>query len=165
MEVLEIKLSRQKHTLLGIKLIDNDSWIILNDNPGDYILDGYRFVNKRFIKRETKLADDNIKNKILNLKYQSDIIKPLEAIPLNNYKILFSYLKEQGVLVEVTLETDEYILIGKIVDVFEKSFVLEKISTSAIIFGKENLKFSLVRCVAMKTDYLRSFELYLDSEK
>lgn len=163
MEVIEIKLSRLNNKLTGVKLIDNESWIVLNDNPGDYILDGYRFVNKKFIKQEKKLLPNNIKDKILILKFQYDMVKQLETIPTNSYKSLFSYLKEKSVLVEISLDKDECILVGKIVNVFEKSFEIEKISTKATILGIENLKFSIVRSVGLKTDYLNSLELYLNT--
>ncbi len=165
METVEIKLSRQKNTLFGIKLFENDNWIILNDNPGDYVLDGYKFINKHFVKNHQKLPDNNIKNQILKIKYLPEIIKPIESIPINDYKSFFSYLKEQGSLIEVNLESDEYILIGKVVGLFEKSFVLEKIGTEANILRRENLKFSIIRCIGMKTDYLKSLELYINSKK
>ena len=72
-------------------------------------------------------------------------------------------LKKHSVLIQIGLESDEYTLVGKVINVFEKSFVLEKISTDANIIGRENIKFSIVRCIEMKTDYLNSLELYLNT--
>lgn len=162
MEICEIKLNRQKVKLLGVKLFENNCWIVLNDSPGDYVLDGYKLINKQFVKNESKLSEDNIKYQILNLKFKDQTFEYLNSLNFDNYKNLLSCLETQKSLIEISLGSEDYILIGKIVNVFEKSFTIEKIGVNTTILGIENIKYSVIRSIGLKTDYLKSLELYLN---
>lgn len=37
METIEIKINRHKEVICGIKLSESDYWIVINENPRDFI--------------------------------------------------------------------------------------------------------------------------------
>lgn len=160
MEVVEIKINRHKDVIYGIKIFENESWVVINENPSDYVLDGYKFIYKKYIKYINILDEEEIKQIILNSKFKPDTTNYINNIPIYDLKELLIYLRETKELIEFSLDTDEYILVGKVVDVFDKSFLLEEISTKGEVLRRENIKSKVIRSIGIKTDYLNSLELY-----
>jgi hypothetical protein len=161
MKIIEIKLSRYPDKIKGIVIQDGGQWIMINENEVDYILNGYRFINRKYVTDAKEIEKNSILYQILHLKYTQSSIN----IPLNNYEDLLSYIKEQDLLIDVGLESDSFMLVGRVGKIFTKSFLLYKIGVDAKDIGIENIKFSTIRYISIKTDYLDSLDLYLKSVK
>jgi hypothetical protein len=130
---------------------------MVNENEVDYVLNGYTFINRKYIKSIKEFEKDNTKYKILLLKYAH----PTDNVPLEKYEDVISYIKNQNLLIAVGLENSDFILVGKVGNVFKKSFILNKIGADAKSIGHENIKFLTIRYISIATDYLNSLDLYL----
>ncbi len=166
MEILDIKISRRSEILSGIALSEGQIWLFIKNNPVDYMLDGYSYVNKKYIKKiYIPYQHSDFEHEIFRLKFCNDIQEHNdlhEKNKLNSYLKLMSSFLEQQKIIEVELESDNYCLIGKINKVNEKSFVLNMIGTKGENLGEVNIKLHSVRMINTETDYLNSLKLYFD---
>ncbi len=167
MEIIDIKISRRSEILSGIALSEGQIWSFIKNNPVDYMLDGFSYVNKKYIKKiYNPYQKSDFEYEIFRLKFSTDDIQKHNDVheknKLNSYlELMFSFLEQQKII-EVELESDNYCLIGKITKVNEKSFVLNMMGTEGENLGEENIKFQSVRMINIETDYLNSLKLYFD---
>jgi len=168
MELLEIKIIRFKELLYGILLGEGTQWTLTKAQKGDYMLDGYNFINNKYIVYKNCIPESTKEYKILSIKNESEEKKYDDGFDdpsiLNDYRSLFTFCKEKDVLVSVYLHSQDFIYVGKIKEVRSNSFVMEKYDVNMTIFDYENISFEKIRNLAMHTDYLESLNLLLDDE-
>ncbi|RKS98126.1 hypothetical protein [Chryseobacterium defluvii] len=160
MEILNIKISRFTDIISGVKLYENDDLLIIIQNPVDYVLDGVCFINKKYIQN-MKLDEDHMMKKILEHK--------ISKYNINNYYRNFKNIKDtidyfkdnQSKLIELTLDSPTYSIIGKIQNVNIKSFKLNMLSVKAQYLNEEKFEYDKIRILTIDSDYLNSLEYFM----
>ncbi|MCG2792150.1 MAG: hypothetical protein L6262_01215 [Weeksellaceae bacterium] len=165
MKLVNIKISRYPNPVSGIKLYENNNIIIILYNPVDYVLDGINIINKKYIKIIEEEKEDVLKLDILNYK-----------VGLRNYfleydnfteihDIIKYFYVQKSKLIEIGLESSSYSLIGNILKLNEKSFILNLLSTKAKFIKEERIDYDKIRILSFNNDYLNAFEYYLENIK
>ena len=163
MKIVEIKIRRFKELVTGILLGSGARWSFVRLNVVDYVLDGFQFTNKRYIDNVWEIKEDSLKYKILSIKNSSkDILSIIDSNILESDNMLYSFLKDNNMLVAVCLHCEDVIYVGKIKEIKAKSFILDSYDTELMKSGIINIEFSKVRYVQVHTDYLDSLGLLLD---
>lgn len=162
MKLIEFKIRRFKDLLTGILLDCGTKWSLIRYNAVDYVLDGYIFINKRYILYENEIGEGTIQHQILSLKSRTDYFHFNENTNiLDDNNLLFSILKKEKELVAICLHCEDIIYVGRIKEVNLKSFALNTYDTELRQSGVMNLEFSKVRYIQIRTDYLNSLCLLL----
>ncbi|PWN59237.1 hypothetical protein [Chryseobacterium viscerum] len=158
MEILNIKISRFPEIIKGVKLYENEKLLIILSNPVDYMLDGIFFINKKYIKNIEKTKD------LLSLVIFKHKINVDSFIGYKSFDTIYDTIKyhyNQSKLVELTLESSSYSIIGNIQHINEKSFFLNMLSVKAEYLQEEKFEYDKIRIVTVNSDYLNSLEYYL----
>lgn len=165
MEILNIKISRYRDLINGIKLYETDNLLIVLLNPVDYILDGISFINKHYIKRVNLEEKDEVKIKILkhklNLSEYNDDYKSFDTIR----DVVLYLQKNKSKLVEIGLESSSYSIIGNVSTLKEKYFTVKMLSTKAQYLKEENFEDRKIRMLTIDSDYLKSLEYYIEKDQ
>lgn len=168
MEIIKYKISRYgKSPLVGVKIKEGQQWASIKYNEVDYIIDGIRFINTKYICRQTKVEANDMVAKVIPLKY-NDVLKDRELVGrlnLDSYHGFFCDLIPMGFLVEIGLDKEDCIYVGTITKVNEKSVTFDTIGTFAEDTGMMNIPFDRIRYISIETDYLNSLDLYLRHQK
>lgn len=161
MELLNIKISRFTDKINGVKLYETESLLVVLLNSVDFVLDGICFINKRYVKQidiennnelKVKILKHKIKSFYLDSRYESfETVK--DAI---NY-----FLKINNKLIEVTLESPNYSIIGNIVHTKENYFIINMLSIKGKYLNKEKIEYNKTRILTIDSDYLNSLEYYI----
>ena len=61
--IIKVK-NRYPNTISGVYLYENEEFVVMLNNPVDYVIDGIYFINKNYIKN-IEIHQDIISNKIL----------------------------------------------------------------------------------------------------
>lgn len=161
MEILNVKISRYSEIITGVKLYENDNFLVILENPVDYVIDGVCFICKKYLKSVEKIQDDILKFKIL--KYKSQLLKI--NYDFQNFKTIkdvinyFSFKKNK--LIQLNLASSSYVLIGNTSKLNEKSFILNMLSVKANFLEEEKIEYNKIRILSVDNDYLNSMEYYL----
>lgn len=158
MTLAEIKISRYPNFVRGLVLKETEQWIVQKRNLIDYVLDGYMFINWAYVKRINLLPPDSLDAQIMSLKQA--------ILPdwIDTDRLLFS-LCEAGTLVGIGLESQDYVLVGYIVSVAEKSFRLRMIGTDGEMLKAIRIESDKIRTLVTDSDYLQSLEMYRQWKK
>jgi len=161
MRLLEFKISRYHEIIKGIYISESNDWYYIQNNIVDYVLDGYKILNKKFIREIKEVREDCFDWKVLNIKYKSYH----NQMPINDYLTTFSYLQKENKLIGLGLESEKFILVGKIKTINNKSFAFDKIGTNTQHLEVETIRYDNIRFISIDTDYLNSLELYIAQSK
>lgn len=97
MELIDIKISRRPKLITGVKIKEGNQWVLVNHNLVDYVLDGYSFINKKYIKKVVEVSKEVIDYKIIKMRYDekiSDSFSDLLLEKLSKFTFkLFKYFK------------------------------------------------------------------------
>ena len=156
MEIVDIKVSRYQSLLRGALVSQGQQWILIEDNPVDYVLDGYSFINKKYVKHVSLCGHESITYKIISQKYQKrDFCK------LDNYFELIDYLRNNNLLITIGLSKQESILVGHIKKINSVSFKFHPLSVTLEHLDVMDIRYDQIRFINVNSDYLSSISNYL----
>lgn len=160
LEIWEIKVKNHNEIYKGVVVQENEEWIILHQSQRDFNFDGYLFINKNFIKQKNIVSTDRISAKILSLNYSPMWKYEGKGIDCTNTMHIFSTFMEKKENIAIGLESDDYILVGKISKLNRKSIVLNKIDEQTNFIQSQRIPFSQIRLIEYKNNYLTSLSKY-----
>jgi len=161
-KVYSIFMNDWDEEITGVFVDEGKYWILLQDNQNDFLLDGLRFLNKQNIDEILREEDEQFKEKIFKLKYPREVGN--WGYDLENTISLLEQIKTENKLFHFDTDDEEEIFVGRIVEVFEKSFKLQTLTSKGCWGDFFTSEFSEISSIAINNDYLNSLNLLL-SEK
>ena len=155
-QIIKVKINRYPNTISGVYLYENEKFVVMLNNPIDYVIDGVYFINKNYIKN-IETDQDIISNKILLHKaslYNTDNMN------FSNFKKILQYLLNKQQLIEFYLDKQSYTLIGRIISVDNEVIKVNLVDTQSSFLKKEKIGCNKIRVLAINTDYVDALEWY-----
>lgn len=156
--IIKVKINRYPNTISGVYLYENEEFVVMLNNPIDYVIDGVYFINKNYIKNiEIDQDQDIISNKILLHKaslYNTDNMN------FSNFKKILQHLLNKQQLIEFYLDKQSYTLIGRIISIDNKDIKVNLVDTQSSFLKKEKISYNKIRVLAINTDYVDALEWY-----
>ena len=118
------------------------------------------FANKLGVDEKNIVSTDRISAKILSLNYSPMWKYEGKGIDCTNTMHIFSTFMEKKENIAIGLESDDYILVGKISKINRKSIVLNKIDEQTNFIQSQRIPFSKIRLIEYKNNYLTSLSKY-----
>jgi hypothetical protein len=154
--IIKVKINRYPNTISGVYLYENEEFVVMLNNPVDYVIDGIYFINKNYIKN-IEIDQDIISNKILLHKaslYNTDNMN------FSNFKKILQYLLNKQQLIEFYLDKQSYTSIGRIISIDNKVIKVNLVDTQSSFLKKEKISYNKIRVLAINTDYVDALEWY-----
>ena len=155
-QIIKVKINRYPNTISGVYLYENEEFVVMLNNPVDYVIDGIYFINKNYIKN-IETDQDIISNKILLHKaslYNTDNMN------FSNLKKILQYLLNKQQLIEFYLDKQSYTLIGRIISIDNEVIKVNLVDTQSSFLKKEKISYNKIRVLAINTDYVDALEWY-----
>ena len=156
--IIKVKINRYPNTISGVYLYENEEFVVMLNNPIDYVIDGVYFINKNYIKNiEIDQDQDIISNKILLHKaslYNTDNMN------FSNLKKILQHLLNKQQLIEFYLDKQSCTLIGRIISVDNEVIKVNLVDTQSSFLKKEKISYNKIRVLAINTDYVDALEWY-----
>jgi hypothetical protein len=134
-------------------------WILLNNIPTDYLIDGLILINLQKIIRIDEI-NDMVFNTILESKIKNNILD-IELSIEDNMSCYNSILLRKK-LIMISLHIGGEGLVGEILEVKEKYFILKLLSSEGIWEDNFKCDYEKVRVIELDTDYLKSLQIFID---
>lgn len=149
-----IKIKDRKRSETGILIAEGEDWILIKSLFIDYIMDGYKLINKRYIVSINRDEEDIFTEKVLRVNNRVDY--DTRKIPLET-KSLFKYLEKEQTVFDISTTSEDSIYIGKIQKLLVHSFYLKLLGTKGKwLDGSELFRMKSIRVISFDTDYIKS---------
>lgn len=140
-------------------LIDySEEWILILNNPEDYIIDGYILLSfKYYDSLDTKYSlKQLLTEKILRLK---DFPTKALPIPLDNLDSILSAITKKYKVFAFHRRAEYKFRVGKLKSIDKKQLVIHALDPDAEWIGPNKFRVSDIRTIEFDTDYLNSLML------
>jgi hypothetical protein len=164
MKVESFKIKGWKKKETGLLVSENNEWILVKHIPVDYMIDGYKLYQKKFIKkRETNSKEDKIA-RVLSLKNIEDT-KP------NNFEFgevydILKWSESNYGLFEFQDMDEKELFYGKINQIKNNKFIINMILADGKIEENYDYEFSInkIRSITFESEYFESIRLLMLDE-
>ena len=143
----------------GIFLQEGEDWLLIKSLFTDYMLDGYRLLNKKYILSISQSEDDIFVEKVILANKKSNL--QVTDLPLS-MSSLFKYFLKQNIVFSIQTNKEDRMNIGRIDKLNDKSVFLTPITPKGI--WEENRYYTFrkefIKIIEFDTDYINSLMNY-----
>jgi hypothetical protein len=162
-QIFSISLKDSKDTVTGLIVDLSKDWLLIKYIPVDYVVDGYMIVSKGVIKKHWRKDEEKFKELVLKAKGVTAksnflISKASQISPLKK-------LQQKKMLLQLNLGKEDICYVGKIIEIKDDSFVLEKMGTKANWLDLAFYDLESIWTIQFNNDYLKSLIAYNKSKQ
>jgi hypothetical protein len=162
-QFISIKFSDRKEPVRGFVIDHNEQWILMKNNPVDYVIDGCVIVRNKNIRKISRDKEEKFAEKILILKGVK--LTYLDVIPLTGIVGILTYLTKYFKVFQFETKSEASCYLGKLSALASKHLVLDYLNPEGEWDGQMNCRPNDIRVIEYNTDYINSLKLVLaDSE-
>lgn len=166
MELITYHILRYKDSdYSGILLKKSHNWTLIKNNVVDYVLDGFRLINNKYMSHECEIPEGDITHRILRRKYDIECDRQMvDAIDMEDDVLLFSYFQTNDILLAIGTNRESVVYVGKVLKVNRCSCEFQLYDKEYNVCNRSTFKYNQIRYIEVDTDYVRSLSLLDDCE-
>lgn len=161
-QLVTIEFEDKKDTFTGFLIDYSDNWILLKNNPVDFILDGFVILRNKRIKTVYRVPDYEFIEKVIRLKKSKTTTDAI--VPLKDLITILNFISDKYGLFQIATKSDKAVYIGKVHEYNDDELVIDFVNTKAKWDGKKYFTPKKIRVIEFDTDYINSLQLVLESE-
>ncbi|MFV8335258.1 hypothetical protein ACNQF7_04130 [Flavobacterium sp. RSP29] len=162
-QLISIEFEDKKDVFSGFLIDWTEDWILLKNNPVDFIIDGYTILKNKNVKSIIQDKDHEFTEKVIKLKGLKTSAE--EIIPLKDLYSIMNFLANKYEIFQIAKKSDKAVYLGKIIEINEDELVMDFLGTEGEFEGEMSFKQNKIRVIEFDTDYINSLKLIVDEEK
>lgn len=162
-QLITIEFDDKKDTFSGFLIDWTEDWILIKNNPVDFIIDGYTILRNKNVKAIVQDKDHEFTERVIKLKGLKT--SAAEIIPLTDLPSIIYFLASRYGIFQIATKSDKAVYLGKLVEIDDDQLVIEFLTPEAEFEGEMIFKPKKIRVIEFDTDYINSLKLIVDEEK
>jgi hypothetical protein len=162
-QLISIVFEDQKEIFNGFLIDWTEDWILLKNNPVDFIIDGYTILKNKNVKSVIQDEDFEFIEKVIKLKGLKTSAK--EIIPLNDLPSIINFLATKYEIFQIATKSDKAVYLGKLIELNEEELIIDFLGTEGKFDGEMSFKINKIRVIEFDTDYINSLKLIINEDK
>ena len=162
-QLISIVFEDKKDIFTGFLIDWTDDWILLKNNPVDFIIDEYTILKNKNVKSIIQDEDYEFTERIIKLKGLKTSAD--EIIPLSDLPSIINFLAIKYEIFQIAKRSDKAVYLGKLIELNEKELLLDFLGTEGEFDGEMRFKLNKIRVIEFDTDYINSLKLIIHDEK
>ena len=162
-QLISIEFEDKKDVFSGFLIDWTEDWILLKNNPVDFIIDGYTILKNKNVKSIIQDKDHEFTERVIKLKGLKTSAE--EIIPLKDLYSIINFLAIKYEIFQITKKSDKAVYLGKLIELNEEELVIDFLGTEGEFDGEMSFKQNKIRVIEFDTDYINSLKLIVDEAK
>jgi hypothetical protein len=162
-QLISIEFDDKKEIFSGFLIDWTEDWILLKNNPVDFIIDGYTILKNKNVKSIIQDKDHEFTERVIKLKGLKTSAE--EIIPLNDLSSIINFIANRYEIFQIATKSDKAVYLGKLMELNEKELLIDFLGTEGKFEGEMSFKQNKIRVIEFDTDYINSLKLIVDEEK
>lgn len=162
-QLISIEFDDKKEIFSGFLIDWTEDWILLKNNPFDFIIDGYTILKNKNVKAIIQDKDHEFTERVIKLKGLKT--SAAEIIPLQDLSSIIHFLANKYTIFQITKKSDKAVYLGKLIELNEEELVIDFLGTEGKFEGEMSFKHNKIRVIEFDTDYINSLKLIVNEEK
>lgn len=162
-QLISIEFEDKKDIFTGFLIDWTEDWILIKNNPVDFIIDGYTILRNKNVKSIIQDEDHDFSERVIKLKgYKTSAD---DIVPLKDLTSIMLFLQEKYQIFQVATKSNKTVYLGQLISIDEEEIVLEFLGIDGKFDGEINFKNSKIRVIEFDTDYINSLKLIVEDDK
>ncbi|PZX94513.1 hypothetical protein DOS84_02860 [Flavobacterium aquariorum] len=162
-QLISIEFDDKKDIFSGFLIDWTEDWILLKNNPVDFIIDGYTILKNKNVKSIIQDKDHEFTERVIKLKGLKTSAE--EIIPLKDLFSIINFLADKHEIFQIAKKSEKAVYLGKLIEINEDELVIDFLGTEGEFEGEMSFKLNKIRVIEFDTDYINSLKLIVNQEK
>ncbi|EIA08168.1 hypothetical protein [Flavobacterium frigoris] len=161
-QLISIVFEDKKEVFTGFLIDWTEDWILLKNNPFDFIIDGYTILKNKNVKSIIQDEDYEFTERVIKLKGLKTSAE--EIIPLTDLPSIINFLAMRHEIFQIAKKSDKAVYLGRLLELNEKELIIDFLGPEGKFEGEMNFKLNKIRVIEFDTDYINSLKLVIHEE-
>ena len=162
-QLISIAFEDKKEIFTGFLIDWTEDWILIKNNPVDFIIDGYTILKNKNIKSIIQDEDHEFTERVIKLKGSKTSSE--EIIPLTDLPTIVSFLQSKYEIFQIAKKSDKAVYLGKLMELNDEELIIDFLGPEGLFEGEMNFRLTKIRAIEFDTDYINSLKLIVAQEK
>jgi hypothetical protein len=162
-QLISIEFEDRKEIFTGFLIDYTDDWILIKNNPVDFIIDGYVILKNKNIQSIIRDSDNVFTESVIRLKglkTNSD-----EIIPLRDLSSILTFITNKYEIFQIAKKSEKSVYLGKLIKLDDEELVIDFLETRGKFGGELSINPNKIRVIEFDTDYINSLKLLVNEGK
>nr|WP_315200043.1 hypothetical protein [uncultured Flavobacterium sp.] len=161
-QLISIEFDDKKDIFSGFLIDWTEDWILLKNNPVDFIIDGYTILKNKNVKSIIQDKDHEFTERVIKLKGLKT--SAAEIIPLTDLPSIINFLADRYEIFQIAKKSDKAVYLGKLIELNDEELVIDFMGTEGEFDGEMSFKLDKIRVIEFDTDYINSLKLVVNEK-
>ena len=158
-QLVAIEFTDKKELFTGFLIDYSDDWILLRNNPVDYILDGFVILKNKNIEAVHRDQDLAFTEKIIRLKGLKTNAE--DIIPIRDLASIINYITAKYGIFQIAKKSAKSAYLGKLIELTDEELTIDFLDTKGQFGGELSFNPEKIRVIEFDTDYINSLKLVI----
>lgn len=156
-QLVTIEFTDKKELFTGFLIDYSDNWILLRNNPVDYILDGFVILKNKNIEAVHRDQDLAFTEKVIRLKGLKTNAE--DIIPIRDLESIVNFLTHKYGIFQIAKKSAKSAYLGKLIELNDEELTIDFLDTKGQFGGELSFNPEKIRVIEFDTDYINSLKL------
>lgn len=162
-QLIAIEFTDKKEIYTGFLIDYSDDWILLRNNPVDYILDGFVILRNKNIEGVHRDHDLAFTEKVIRLKGLKTNSE--DIIPIRDLASIVNFITNKYGIFQIAKKSSKSAYLGKLIELNDEELTIDFLDTKGQFGGELSFNPEKIRVIEFDTDYINSLKLVIPEEK
>lgn len=158
-QLISIEFEDKKEIFTGFLIDWTEDWILIKNNPFDFIIDGYTILRNKNVKSIIQDKDHEFTEKVIKLKGLKTSAE--DIIPIQDLRSILHFLDKKYGIFQLAKKSDKAVYLGKLIEFNEDDLVIDFLGSEGDFEGEMVFDHEKIRVIEFDTDYINSLKLVL----
>jgi len=161
-QLIAIEFTDKKELFTGFLIDYSDEWILLRNNPVDFILDGFVILKNKNIEAVHRDQDLAFTEKVIRLKGLKTNAE--DIIPIRDLSSIINYINTKFGIFQIAKKSAKSAYLGKLLALTAEELTIDFLDIKGQFGGELSFNPEKIRVIEFDTDYINSLKLVLEQE-
>ncbi len=156
-QLISIEFQDKKELHTGFLIDYSDDWILLRNNPVDFIVDGFVILRNKNIERIHRDEDHEFTEKVIRLKGLKTNAE--DIIPIRDLASIISFIDRKYGIFQIAKKSAKSAYLGKLIELNQEELTIDFLDIRGKFGGELSFNPEKIRVIEFDTDYINSLKL------
>jgi hypothetical protein len=158
-QLIAIEFTDKKEIFTGFLIDYSDDWILLRNNPEDFILDGFVILKNKNIEAVHRDQDLEFTEKVIRLKGLKTNAE--DIIPIRDLSSILNYVNNKYGIFQISKKSAKSAYLGKLIELNDEELTIDFLDIKGQFGGDLSFNPQKIRVIEFDTDYINSLKLVI----